>query len=146
MVQSALLVSFVLGLGLLSVVVLLTGRGWRTYSVAGGWTTRPRPSALARGADSPAVWTAAFVAVTLAFGGAAILFVGGTEIPEGMAAMGGVVLVGLATLVFGSYVFYGTFVSARNRGLKNSQAALLGAWAIGALFLVAVTLKLFGLF
>lgn len=146
MAQEPLLASFALGVGLLVAVVALLGRGRRSYSVVGGWTTRERRSVVSRGADSPAVWTAVFVAVTIGFGVSAVLFVGGSDVPDGMAAVGGAFLAGAAILAFALYVFYGTFVSARNRGLKNAQAALLGAWAIGSLFVVAVVAKLFGLF
>lgn len=146
MAQESLLVSFVLGVALLAVVVVFLGRGWRDYTPVAGWSRAERRSVLSRGADSPAVWTAAFVVLAVGFGMAAVLYVGGSGIPEGMAAVGGAFLVTAATLVFTLYVFYGTFVSAKNRGLKNSQAALLGAWAIGSLLVVAITVKLLGLF
>ncbi|MUV57702.1 hypothetical protein [Halogeometricum sp. CBA1124] len=145
MAQESLVVSFVLGVALIAAVVALTGRGWRQYSVAGGSTTGGGRSVVSRGADSPMVWTVAFLVAALAFGGATVLFVGGAEV-SGMAALGGGFLLAATILVFASYVFYGTFVSARNRGLKNAQAALLGAWAIGSLFVLAVALKLFGAF
>ncbi|ADQ67151.1 hypothetical protein C499_05328 [Halogeometricum borinquense DSM 11551] len=146
MAQESLLVSFVLGVSLIAAVVVLIGRGWRNYSVAGGWTTRESGSVLTRGADSPMMWTAAFLVAALAFGTAAVLFVAGAEVPEGMAAIGGAFLVAGTTLILILYVFYGTFVSARSRGLKNAQAAFLGAWALGMLFVVAIALKLLGLF
>lgn len=149
MAQEALFAGLVFGVALAAAVVL-TGRGRREYSVAGGWATRTgtgtRPSALSRAADSPAAWTAAFVVVALAFGGAAVLFVAGGDVPAGLAAAGGAFLLAAAVLVFGLYVFYGTFVSARGRGLKNAQAALLGVWALGSLFVLAVALKLLGAF
>lgn len=147
MAQEALFVGLLFGVALVAAVVL-TGRGRREYSVAGGWTTRgeARPSALSRTADSPAVWTAAFVAVALAFGGAAVLFTAGGDISTELAAAGGAFLLVAAVLVFGLYVFYGTFVSARGHGLKDAQAALLGVWALGSLFVLAVVLKLLGAF
>jgi hypothetical protein len=145
MAQESLVVSFVLGVALIAAVVVLTGRGSRQYSVAGGWTTGGGRSVVSRGADSPIVWTVAFLAAALAFGGAAVLFVGGAEV-SGMAGLGGAFLLAAAILVFASYVFYGTFLSARNRGLKNAQAALIAVWALGSLFVLAVTLKLFGTF
>ncbi|MDS0298958.1 hypothetical protein NDI76_09385 [Halogeometricum sp. S1BR25-6] len=145
MAQEALFAGLVFGVALAAAVVL-AGRGRREHSVAGGWTTRTSPSTLSRTADSPAAWTAAFVAVALAFGGAGVLFVAGGDVPAELAAVGGAFLLAAAVLVFGLYVFYGTFVSARGRGLKNAQAALLGVCALGSLFVLAVTLKLLGAF
>lgn len=146
MAQTALLLTFLLGIGLLVGVAWFAGRGRRGYTFTADWAHRERPSAAARAVDSPAVWTVGFVTAALAFGLAAVAFVGDASVPEWLAAAGGVFLAAAATLVFVCYLFYGTFVSARNRGLKNSQAALLGSWAIGALLLVAITFKLLGAF
>ena len=72
-----------------------------------------------------------------------MLFVGG----GGALGRGaGVVLAAGAATVLVAYLFYGTFISARGRGLSNSQAAALGSWALGLLAIAVISFKLLGVF
>ncbi|ADE03097.1 hypothetical protein [Haloferax volcanii] len=157
MAQTGLFLGFVLGVALLALTVFLTGRGWRQYSVTSvptptgggssgnaGESERERGSgsgsgtAARRWADDPTV-------LSLGFGAVAVLFVGGSTIPEGVSDAAGPVLVAGTLTVVVTYLFYGTYHAARGRGLERSQAALLGSWVLGLLFVVGVALRLVGL-
>ncbi|MFB6080738.1 MAG: hypothetical protein ABEJ81_07060 [Haloferacaceae archaeon] len=146
MAQVAFLLSTLIGILLIGAVAVLIGRGSRQYSlprrVTGG---EGESSLLARAARSQVVWTLVFVVAAIGLGGAAILFTGTVPIPDGIkAAAGGALAAGVGILLM-FYVFYGTFASARARGLGSSQAAALGSWLVGLLFIVVVALKLLGI-
>jgi hypothetical protein len=143
MAQEVLAGSVLFGVVLVAIVAYLSGRGWRTYAPAGGFAGDGE-SPLSRAARSPAVWTLAFVLGTVAAGVAAVAFVDGS-VPEALQRNAGIVLAGGAALVLTGYLYYGTYVSARNRGLMRSQAALLGSWSVAMLALVVITLRLVGL-
>lgn len=147
MAQVALLLSSLIGILLLGVVAALIGRGSRGYTLPARITSEEgEPSRFARAARSPAVWTLAFVGAALGLAGAALAFVGVISLPEGTRAVAGLALAAGTGLLLLFYVFYGTFASARARGLGSSQAAALGSWMIGLLFVVIIALKLLGLF
>ncbi|ELZ60744.1 MULTISPECIES: hypothetical protein [unclassified Haloferax] len=158
MAQTGLFLGFVLGVALLALTVFLTGRGWRQYSV----TNVPTPTgggssgnagtdestavtAADRWADDPTVLSLVFLLAALGFGAVAVLFVGGSTIPESVSDAAGPVLVAGTLTVVVTYLFYGTYHAARGRGLERSQAALLGSWVLGLLFVVGVALRLVGL-
>jgi len=162
MAQTGLFLGFVLGVALLALTVFLTGRGWRQYSV----TSVPTPTgggssgnagesergsgtetgtAARRWADDPTVLSLVFLLAALGFGAVAVLFVGGSTIPEGVSDAAGPVLVAGTLTVVVTHLFYGTYHAARGRGLERSQAALLGSWVLGLLFVVGVALRLVGL-
>ncbi|WP_430638909.1 hypothetical protein [Haloferax volcanii] len=160
MAQTGLFLGFVLGVALLALTVFLTGRGWRQYSVTSvptptgggssgnaGESERERGSGTAarRWADDPTVLSLVFLLAALGFGAVAVLFVGGSTIPEGVSDAAGPVLVAGTLTVVITYLFYGTYHAARGRGLERSQAALLGSWVLGLLFVVGVALRLVGL-
>lgn len=146
MAQVAFLVSSLIGLLLIGVIVALIGRGGKHYALPERIAPREGRSSIGRATRSPAVWTLVFVVTVIVLAGAAVLFVGGTGIPEGVKPVAGVILaVGTAVLLLG-YVFYGTFASARSRGLADAQAAALGTWALGLLFITTIALKLLGVF
>jgi hypothetical protein len=146
MAQIAFLLSSLIGILLIGVVAALIGRGSRGYSLPERVTSgEGEPSLLVRLARSPAVWTLAFVVVTLGLAGAALAFTGVVAISPGAEAAAGIALAVGAGLLVLFYLFYGTFASARARGLGSSQAAALGSWAIGLLFAVVIALKLLGL-
>ncbi|RDZ55561.1 hypothetical protein C5C07_08610 [Haloferax sp. Atlit-4N] len=154
MAQTGLFLGFVLGVVLLALTVFLTGRGWRHYSV----TSVPTPtgggsagsgsgsgSDSRRWADDPTVLSLVFVLAALGFGAMAVLFVGGSAIPESVTNVAGPALVAGTLGVVVAYLFYGTYHAARGHGLARSQAALLGSWVLGLLFVVGVALRLVGL-
>lgn len=148
MAQSAILVSVLFGLLLVATGAFVAGRGGRHYSPAedGSIARDDGPSLAARAAGDPTVWTVAFIVTALAFGGATVMYVGETTTPDWIEASAGAFLGIGAALVTALYLFYGTFVSARGRGLKNAQAVALGSWAVGLLFIVAIAFKLLGVF
>ncbi|EMA01221.1 hypothetical protein [Haloferax denitrificans] len=157
MAQTGLFLGFVLGVVLLALTVFLTGRGWRQYSVtsvpmptgggssgrAGGSDTESGAAA-GRWADDPTVLSLVFVLAALGFGAVAVLFVGGSAIPEGVSNAAGPVLVAGTLTVVVAYLFYGTYHAARGRGLTRSQATLLGSWVLGLLSVVGIVLRLVG--
>ncbi|MFB6157078.1 MAG: hypothetical protein ABEJ34_04475 [Haloferacaceae archaeon] len=145
MAQVGLLLGPLIEFLLLSVLVALLGRGARGYSLPERLATgEGEPSLAARAARSPAVWTLGFVAACVGFAGAALAFVGVLSLPSGTRAAAGAGLVGGTALALVFYLFYGTFASARGRGLANSYAAALGSWAVGLLFVVVIALKPLG--
>ncbi|MGB9958602.1 hypothetical protein ACOZ4B_19660 [Haloferax prahovense] len=152
MAQTGLFLGFVLGVVLLALTVFLTGRGWRHYTV----TSVPTPTGggsagggggdtARRWGDDPTVLSLVFVLAALGFGAMAVLFVGGSAIPESVTNAAGPALVAGTLGVVVAYLFYGTYHAARGRGLERSQAALLGSWVLGLLFVVGVALRLVGL-
>ncbi|MFC6872155.1 hypothetical protein [Halobellus marinus] len=143
MAQTMLLVSFLLGIGLVvGLVVLLTrGRYHHSADLAGSGNLAQR---LGRATRKPAVWAATFVLLTLLAGGATVLAVGGYGVSTDVSAGATTLLATLGTVLVVGYVFYGTFVAARARGLHAAQAAAFGSWALGLLVLVAVAASLLG--
>ena len=139
MAESTYIASALVTGGLLLGVILLASRleDWREYDFAVP-KGRSRTAAMA---DSPAAWTAIFLIVALVAGGGAVLLVSDFAF---MAALGGswVPLVGVFGVLLGAYLLWGTYSSARFRGLHSAQAALLSAWLFGVLFVAAVAGKL----
>jgi hypothetical protein len=143
MAQTTFVVSFLFGLALVATLGYVSARGWRRYSPPEGRSNgSSAATTAARVAQTPAAWVVAFLVAVLGFGGAAVAFVGGGGLPDGAERVATLFLFGATALVAVFYAFYGTFVSARGRGLKNSQAAALGSWVVGLLFVAAVVLKL----
>lgn len=139
MAESAYIASALVTGGLLLGVLLLVSRleNWRQYDLAVP-ETRSRTADIA---DSPAAWTAGFLLLALVAGGGAVLLVSDAPL---LAALGGswVPLVGVFGALLGAYLLWGTYSSARFRGLHSAQAALLSAWLFGMLFVAAVAGKL----
>lgn len=139
---SLIIVSTILtGLFLVAIATLTRSRNWRDYSLPGE-EEGDFLDAVGAAFRSPATWYILFVLLVVVFGGGALLFVGGFSLPSvnqeavglGMAAAFAAVLVG--------YLFLGTYSSAKARGLKSSQAAGVGSFLLGVLFIVAVVWKL----
>lgn len=146
MAQGFLFAGFFVGIVLLALVIGLLGRGRRSYTVV--FSTHEAESfgsTVRRWSESPAVLSLVFLVIALGFGITAVLFIGGAGIPEGMASAAGAFLVGLTGVVIVTYLFYGSYHTARSWGLKRSQAVLVGSWVLGALFVVTVSLRLLGL-
>jgi hypothetical protein len=143
MAQTTFVVSFLFGLVLVATLGYVSARGWRRYSPPESRSSGSRAASTAtRVAQTPGAWILAFLVTALTFGLAAVAFVGGTAIPAGVKQASTLILLAGTVLIVVFYAFYGTFVSARGRGLKNSQAAALGSWVIGLLFIAVVVLKL----
>ncbi|ELZ81458.1 hypothetical protein C455_04676 [Haloferax larsenii JCM 13917] len=152
MAQTELFVGFVVGVVLLAFVVAYVGRGWRQYTVSApvggggsGGSSGETSSTMSNWTEDPTVLSLAFLLLALGFGLIAVLFVGGGGVSEEMTNTAGAVLVGATVLVVVAYLFHGTYHAARSWGLERSQAALLGSWVLGLLFIVALSLRLLGL-
>ena len=142
------LLSVLMGVVLVATVAFLTTRGWRQYTPAplGLRSGETKRSPVVELADNPTVWVVAFLAAVFVFGGATVAFVsGGTSIPESVVQSAGIVLLVATGLVAVSYLFFGTFMAARGRGLGNAAAAAIGSWVLGLAFVVVVVVKLMGM-
>jgi len=96
-------------------------------------------AAIGAATRTPATWYVAFFVLVFGFVGGALALV--TSPPE----IGGVVFLVLG-LAFGAvlcgFLVWGIYSSGRYRGLASAQAAMAGAWALGSLLIVAITVKL----
>lgn len=138
MAESAYLTSALLTGALLLAVWVLVARmeNWRSYELSTPELDREGTSL----ADSPAAWTAGFFLLVLVVGGGAVLLVSNASLAAAVgswtafAAVFGVLLLG--------YLLWGTYSSARSRGLHSAHAVLLSLWLFGSLFLIAIAAKL----
>ncbi|WP_256299767.1 hypothetical protein [Haloarchaeobius salinus] len=128
-------VSAVMAVFLVVVVAFLASRAWKEYVPDGG----AESSVLRSLKGSPLVWVLSFLLVVAAVATSVVVFVSGSAAQQ--AVVGGV-LVGVGALLLVGYVGYGTFISTRARGHTNAIAAMLSAWALGALLLFAITASL----
>lgn len=128
-------VSAVMAVFLVGVVVFLASRAWRGYE-PGDESDRSRLQALTA---SPTAWTLSFLLVIAVVAGSVVLFVAGSA--EQRALVGGV-LAAIGGLLLVGYVGYGTYTSSRNHGHTSAVAAMVSAWALGTLFLFAITASL----
>jgi hypothetical protein len=138
MAESAYLASaFVTGALLLTVWVLVARmEDWRSYELS----TPNLGGGQGSLADSPAAWTAGFFLMALVAGGGAVLLVSDVEFAAAVDA--GVAIAAIFGVLLVGYLVYGTYDSARSRGLHSAQAALLSAWLFGSLILVVIAAKL----
>ncbi|SDM78879.1 hypothetical protein SAMN05192554_107128 [Haloarchaeobius iranensis] len=120
---------------LAAVVAFLGGRAWKGYTPEGG----DGGSLLHSLKGSPLVWVLSFLLVVGGVAASVVVFVSG---PPGQQALVSGVLVGVGALLLAGYVGYGTFTSTRAHGHTNAVAAMLSAWALGTLFLFAITASL----
>jgi hypothetical protein len=138
MAESAYLTSALLTGALLLTVWVLVARmeNWRSYELTTPVLDRDGGSL----ADSPTAWIAGFLLMALVAGGGAVLLVSDLALASSIggwttiAAIFGVLLLG--------YLLYGTYSSARYRGLHSAHAVLLSLWLFGSLFLFAIAVKL----
>ena len=93
----------------------------------------------ARATDSVAAWAAGFFLLVLVVGGGTLLLVSDAALVAGVGWMG--LAVAFAAVLVG-FLLWGTYSSARFRGLQSAQAALLCAWVFGSLFVAAIAVKL----
>ncbi|WP_132058741.1 hypothetical protein [Halorussus amylolyticus] len=148
MAESAYLASaLVTGLLLLAVwTVVARGPNWRHNDAStgevGDLAGRDRTVRLTQ---SPAMWTAAFLVAAFVAGGGAVLIVSDGALAGTLAAGiagNATILVGVFVALLLGYLLWGTYHSARFRGLHSAYAALLSAWVFGTLFVVVVAVNL----
>lgn len=143
-----LLITILTGVVLVGLVAVLNARGWRDYK-PGFLPSRASErdqSLVADLADNPTVWIIVFVGAIALFGGTTIMFVSsGGNIPESVTQTAGIVLGAAAGLVAITYLFFGTFMAARGRGVGNAAAAAVASWVLGMLFVVVLVVKLMGM-
>ncbi|WP_227376966.1 hypothetical protein [Haladaptatus halobius] len=136
-IASALVMGFMLVALALGIA---RGRKWKQYA-----TERDERDTVAvlRGiASNPTVWVLSFVLFSLVAGAGAVLFVSGTAVPASLRRGARLAVVALAVVLGGGYIFWGTYQSSRYRGLDSAQATLAALWVGGALFVLAVIVKL----
>lgn len=146
MAETAYLAS-ALATGALVLVVwgfVLRLEDWRRYEPAPSEPRGDRALVSREGAggggDSLAAWTAGFLVLVLAAGGGAVLLVSDVALA---ASLGGwTTLVGVFAALLLAYLLWGTYSSARYRGLPSSHAALLSAWLFGSLIVAVIAVKL----
>ncbi|MBP1923913.1 hypothetical protein J2751_002960 [Halorubrum alkaliphilum] len=97
---------------------------------------------LAEIARTPAVWSIAFVAITLGVGALVVLAVGDFGlVPELSDTLLGVVYA-IVGLLLTAFVFLGTYFGTRGRGLGNAHGVAAGSFAAGLVFLLLITIQL----
>jgi hypothetical protein len=140
MAQTAYLTSaLVTGVLLLAVwMLVLRMENWRQYEPAGAEERRYDRSS--GDGDSVGAWIAGFLALTLVAGGGAVLLVSDASLAA--AAGSWVALVALFGVLLGAYLLWGTYSSARFRGLPSAHAALVSAWLFGILSVAVIAIKL----
>lgn len=132
-----------MGIAVVAVAIAINrSEPWRR-----GGTSLPfeRTSTLESLLNSPAVWALAFIVAALGVGAAAVLAVGGGLIGGATSDLSGIgiAIVGVvAALLIAFYIGYGSYKSAKARGLIKSQAVFVGAVMVGFLAVVAVAVKL----
>jgi hypothetical protein len=138
MAQTLLLSTLLTGVAVLTIAVAaVRWVDWRGYAL----DTPEGPGLVSRTVSHPAVWILGFFLLLVVFGGGAVAFVAGVLSAAMVNAVGLVLGVATATVVAG-YVFYGTYASARGRGRSASVAVAEGSTLVGALFLLAITVRL----
>lgn len=138
----------VMGFVLMAVAVTLArGADWRQYTPARGRSAGDEhgdalsryASVLGGVARNPGTWYVAFFVLVFGFVGGALAMVTG---PPELGSAVGLVLVLAAAVVLCGFLFWGIYTSGRYRGLASAQAAMAGAWVLGALLIVAIAVKL----
>lgn len=99
------------------------------------------PSLASRLQNSPGVWIVTFLLLAFVAGGGAVLFVSG-GLPAGTAQAAGIALGAVVATSLVAYFGWGGYYIARGRGLGNAQAAAVGAWLLGMLFVAAIAVRL----
>lgn len=119
---------------------------WRSYDPATGGAASGGPrdaDSAVRGADSSesvGAWVAGFLGMVAVAGGGAVLLVSDAALTAGLGSW--VALAAVFGVLLGAFLLWGTYSSARHRGLPSAHAALLSAWLFGVLFVVGVAANL----
>jgi hypothetical protein len=143
MVQAGFLASTVL-MGVLTaavVIALANGREWRHYAPAN------LPATTGGGSDEEhtGLWALGFVLLVLAVGGMVVLLVGGFgSLTASAPTIGtGTAVIALFVVLIAGYAVAWSYATARSHGAGTAQAAMVGIWALGLLFVAAVVAQLF---
>ncbi|WP_255150626.1 hypothetical protein [Halorarius halobius] len=130
---AVLMTAFVLAV----VGAVLRFRHWESYAPTDGAGLLDRLDALK---SSPAVWGVTFLLLVFAFGGAAVVWVSGMQVPG--AGMVGVAMAALGGVVIAGYLFVGVYSSARSRGRPAAWGVAEGAMLVGLAIVLAIAAKL----
>jgi hypothetical protein len=138
MAETAYLTSSLLtGALLLAVwVLVLRMENWRYYEPSNDGRENSRADA----GDSIGAWVAGFLGLALVVGGGAVLLVSDASLAAAVGSW--VALVALFGVLLGAYLLWGTYSSARFRGLPSAHAALVSAWLFGILSVAVIAIKL----
>lgn len=136
MVETGYLASaLVTGVLLLAVWALVARlENWRSYEPA------PAAGSGTSALESPRTWIAGFVGLVALLGGGAVVLVSDPSLAGSVGSW--VLVMGAFGVLLLGFLLYGTYSSARARGLHSAQAALLSAWLFGSLFVAAIAVKL----
>ncbi|WP_137286183.1 hypothetical protein [Halorussus salinisoli] len=141
MARTAYLVSaLVTGVVLLGVWAFVARmEDWRRYdsSASGG---RRDPTDGTGVTDSVGAWVAGFLLLVFVAAGGAVLLVSDAAVASAVGSW--VALAGMFGVLIVGFLLWGTYSSARFRGLQSAQAALLSAWLLGSLSVAAIAVKL----
>lgn len=155
MAESAYLVSALVTGTLLLVVwgFILRLEDWRHYELAPSRPSRGAGAVERRGGeralvergsvehdDSMMAWTLGFLLLVLVAGGGAVLLVSDVALAASFGDW--TTLVGVLGALLVAYLLWGTYSSARYRGLPSAHAALLSAWLFGSLVVAGIAVKL----
>ena len=144
MAQIGLLASTVL-MGVLTagvVMLLANGRRWRTYAP----TDLPaRPEDRVSVINRPGLLAVGFIALVFVVGGAVVFLSGGlATVGAGTPSVDmGVAVSALLGLLIAGFAIVGSYTTARSHGAGVAQAVMVGLWALGLLFVLAVAAQLF---
>ena len=134
--------SFVVLLGV--AVIVLRLRQWRHATPETGHASATSLEVdLAETLEDPMTWTVGFFLLVLVAVAGALAVVGALPVPEGAQPLVGAVLLLVAAIVLGGFVFAGTYSSVRGRGYGSAPATGLAALVVGMLALLAVIVNLF---
>jgi len=141
MAETAYLASaLVTGATLLAVWALVVRmEDWRHYDPASAEREEADSADALHATDSVAAWAAGFFLLVLVVGGGTVLLVSDAALVAGVGWMS--LALAFGALLVG-FLLWGTYSSARFRGLQSAQAALLCAWVFGSLFVGAIVAKL----
>lgn len=139
---SYLVSALVMGLFLVAVVAFV--RRSERDAVRPERETRSTPeSLLDRTRESTSAWIAGFLVLVLVAGGLSVAYVGGlSPVPTSLARTAGLVLAAVLGAALAAYLGWGGYHVARSRGFGDAQAAAVGAWMLGLLFVVAIAARL----
>lgn len=138
MAETAYLASaLVTGALLLAVwVLVLRMENWRHYESSNDRHSHSRTDA----GESVGAWIAGFLILALVAGGGAVLLVSDASLAASVGSW--VALAAVFGVLLGAYLLWGTYSSARFRGLPSAHAALVSAWLFGILSVAAIAIKL----
>lgn len=140
MAELSYLVSTVLmGLFLIGVVAYVRASERREYE--GPREAAPSEGLASRARNSVRLWIVTFLLLAFVAGGGAVLFVSGALSP-GLAQAGGVALAVVVAASLVAYLGWGGYYIARGHGMGNAQAAAVGVWLLGLLFVALIAIRL----